>query len=252
LLLTNGCSFVWGDELPGWDDEPPSHWDHTFTHKLGGLLDMPYENLGTCGASNEKIFRDTLSYLMDPEKEDPTHMAILWSAWQRNEFAENRSVEFETEANIKRWQCMTQISPTRLHNLRPDTRRTYEEALFYIDTDRTGVIQGLSKIQAMELICESRGIKLIQGTFHKRCYENILNLSKPRYRMTDEPWTEWIDFTQGQLKSLKDTSRQGLGKGKSFFEIGGDEGTIQKYGHPCEKGHTAYAKVLHELFETGF
>ena len=34
MILFNGCSFVWGDELPGYDDSPPSHIPLRFSTKL--------------------------------------------------------------------------------------------------------------------------------------------------------------------------------------------------------------------------
>ena len=39
-LLTTGCSFVWGDELDGYDNNPPTHWDKTFTYKLADTLGL--------------------------------------------------------------------------------------------------------------------------------------------------------------------------------------------------------------------
>ena len=43
MLLTAGCSFVWGDELDGFDQDPPTHQRLTFTH-LCGEIGVDYVN----------------------------------------------------------------------------------------------------------------------------------------------------------------------------------------------------------------
>ena len=103
MLLTNGCSFVWGDELDGYDDSPPTHEEYTFTYKLSEQLGIPYVNIAQCGSCNQKIFRDTTDYLRTC-KELPTHIVILWSSWQREEVAENHPIGYESFRNIKRFQ----------------------------------------------------------------------------------------------------------------------------------------------------
>ena len=53
MLLTAGCSFVWGDELEGFDQDPPTHWGLTFTSIVARKLGIDYENRGVCGACND-------------------------------------------------------------------------------------------------------------------------------------------------------------------------------------------------------
>lgn len=250
MLLTNGCSFVWGDELEGYDQDPPTHREYTFTHHLSQHLRLPYKNLATCGACNTKIFRDTIDYLKNPDNQKPTHVVILWSAWQRQELAENRTKAFEEEMQIQRWQCMTQWSPTRMGNLKEKVQGPLEKALYYTDDVRTSIIHDLSYMHALELLCETMGIKLIQGTFHVRCWENILEFTKPRYHKTDAPWTDWINYVHTSLRQLKETSRIGLGVYKDFYLFAEDNYEIKEYGHPNEEAHEAYANLLNHIFNT--
>lgn len=250
MLLTNGCSFVWGDELHGYDDDPPSHYHHTFTHKLAEKLGLEYRNLGTCGAGNAKIFRDTVHYLRNPETPTPTHIVILWSAWQRGEVAENHPDGYEEDRKIQRWQCMTQISPARVHNLKPELAKPLDRMYDFYDSTRTGIIQTLAYMEAMELLCESMGIKLIQGTFHQLAFHNLLDTTNRRYKKTTwKPWVEWVTTTH---QSLKNTSTIGMGTYVDLYSLGRDKYTIREFGHPDEDAHTEYAELLHHIFNSQF
>ena len=249
MLVTNGCSFVWGDELEGYETE--QHWHHTFTHKLSEKLEVPYVNLATCGACNQKIFRDTTDYLRNC-KEKPTHLVILWSAWQREEVAENHPEKFDIERNIKRYQCMTQISPARVINLKPELREVIDNYYDCYDVERTGIIRTLNYMTTMEMICESMGIKLIQGVFHRRMYENMIECLHPKHRNSDNPWTKWMDYIIHSLGSLKDTSRIGLGRYVDIYTLAIDNYTVKPYSHPDEDAHTEYARLLKHIFDTQF
>ena len=250
MLLTNGCSFVWGDELIGYDDDPPSHKHHTFTHKLAELLGCEYVNLGTCGAGNAKIFRDTIHYLRDPKNPKPTHIVILWSAWQRGEVAENHPESFDVQRNIQRWQCMTQISPARVHNLKKELRDPLDRMYDHYDATRTGIIQTLSYMEAMEMLCDSLGIKLIQGIFHQLAYQNFLDSIHRRYRKNH--WSPWVDWVMDTHANLKKTSKIGLGFYQDMFSMAEEKYTVRPFGHPDEDTHTEYAQLLHHIFNTQF
>ena len=249
MLLTNGCSFVWGDELEGYSTSPPSHWHHTFTHKLAEKLDMPYVNLATCGACNQKIFRDATTWLNDPEKERPTHMVIIWSAWQREEVCENHSDDFEKEREILRYQCMTQVSPARVKNLKPELRKPFDRLYEHYDTTRTGIIRTLAYMETMQTLCDALGIKLIQGVFHELMYRNLLDKMHRRNRKQD--WGEWMDWVEKSMGRLKDTSKIGLGKYEDLYTVG-KRHKILEYGHPNETAQDEYADLLFHIFNTQF
>lgn len=251
MLLTNGCSFVWGDELEGYDADPPAHEHHTFTYKLAEKLDLPYVNLATCGACNSKIFRDTTDYLRKCE-ELPTHIVILWSAFQREEVAENHPEDYETYRNIQRFQCMTQISPSRLNNTKPELEEILDRYYDVYDVTRTGILRTMHYMTHMQWLCETIGIKLIQGVFHERMWEHLLICMKPRYRTTASPWTNWMDYVGESLGSLKDTSRIGMGRYEDFYSVAKNNYTIKPHQHPDEDAHTAYADLLAHIFDTQF
>jgi hypothetical protein len=251
MLLTNGCSFVWGDELEGYDNDPPTHWEHTFAHKLSKSLGIPYVNIAQCGSCNQKIFRDTTDYLRTCE-ELPTHIVILWSAWQREEVAENHPKDYETIRNIKRFQCMTQISPSRLNIVKPELGKVLDEYYDYYDCVRTGIVRTINYMTHMQWLCDKLDIKLIQGCFHVRMWENMIETMNPRYHKTQAPWTEWMNYVQESLGALKDVSRVGLGRYEDFFSTAYNNHTIKPYGHPDEDSHTTYADFLHHIFTSKF
>lgn len=244
MLVTNGCSFVWGDELEGYDHEPPAHEHLTFTYQLAEKLGCEYANLSRCGNGNDKIFRDTVAYLSGPNPK-PTHMVILWSAWARQEIAENHSEEEAEQLKVQKWDNMTQFSPIRnnyLKTINRDVVTKYFDAI----NNRTNIIHHLSYMQSMQLLCDSMGIKLIQGVFHRRNWENILQYQKPGYR--DRDWGPWMDFVNNQLGSLRPECRVGLGHYRDLFSVGKEDFKIKEFGHPDEGANEEYARLLHHIF----
>jgi hypothetical protein len=248
VLLTNGCSFVWGDELRGFDTEPPSHQEHTFTHKLANLLGMPYVNLSTCGGGNDKIFRDTIVYLSDPTKPKPSHMVILWSGWSRLEFAEARPEvnNWGQPLPIQRFDDITQISPERVRNLMPQkwgpVFKYFDEAY---DT-RTVIIQHLSKMVAMQTLCDAMGIKLVQGAFHIQLKESLRHIINDNHKLKRYGnWQKKVDHMMGLLRK---ESKIGLTSWIDMYSLAEQKYTLKPNSHPDEDTHTEYAGLLYHIF----
>ena len=250
MLLTNGCSFVWGDELEGFDESPPSHGHLTFTAILAGHLGVPYMNLATCGGCNQKIFRDTVDWLSKEEK--PSHVVVIWSAWQREEVAENHPKGYEQDIKIKRYQCMTQISPSRVNICKPELKDALDRYYDVHDTIRTGMIRTLTYMTALQTMCDAMDIKLVQGVFHERMWQNYLDFMKPRFRKSKEPWTEWMNHIQREMEGLHDRCRLGLGRYKDLFSLGKEQYQIKDHGHPDEDTQVHYADLLLHIFNTQF
>jgi len=253
-LVTNGCSFVWGDELEGFDNDPPSHHHLTFSHLLSKKLDVPLVNLASCGASNYKIFRDTTDFLRQTKKGLPSHMVILWSAWQRDEVPEAKSVDFDNGVEIQRWQSMTQVSPSRLASLDGPIAEVLDIYYDYMDVGRLGMIRTLNYMNHLQWLCDQLGIKLIQGAFHKRMMLNLLNACKPKYTKNDDyTWAPWVQYIQDSLGSLKPTSRIGLGSGwPDLYHLSKTKYTIKPFGHPDEDAQVEYADMLYDIFQNEF
>lgn len=247
FLLTNGCSFVWGDELHGCYDSPPTHHELTFTHHLARRMRMGYTNLGTCGSGNDKIFRDTISYLSDKNNQQPTHMVILWSALQRQEQCENDK-DANFWKNIQSWDNMSQWSEERVINL---AEKNWGPAMSYNEMYdvRTSIMNQIPKMIAMQDLCRAKGIKLLQGFFHHRCKDNIFEVLRKKNRDGYESYTERLSFLISQLDN---TSRLGIGTQKDFYSLCLEFNDEKPNGHPGEQTHEEYAKILAHCFSTMF
>jgi hypothetical protein len=259
MLLTAGCSFVWGDELEGFDNEPPTHWEHTFTHILAEKMGMPYVNLGMCGAGNDQIFRRVTDYLHDNPQSNVTHMVVLWSAWQRAEWVEYHPPDRKDK--ILRHLDVTQFSSLRTHSIHTKKiREMFDEWYERCYDSRTDVMHTLTKMKTLEMLCESKGIKLIQGSFHKRNYSNImatLTDGGPRKEFRVHPdmeigkVPEYRQWLVDSLGALKKTSRVGMGSSgiiKDLYTIGLENDDIKEFGHPGEISNRQYADLLFENF----
>lgn len=248
MLLTNGCSFVWGDELEGCYEDPPNHRVHTFTDKLAGKLNMPYINLASCGGGNDKIFRDTILHLSDPDQAKPTHMVILWSGWGRAEFVESRP-EIDGMGNplkIQRYDDITQISPERVANLLPDKWGAMYKYYDGCYNSRTPVIQHLSKMVAMQTLCDSMNIKLIQGAFHVQMRDGLRFIMQENHTEGNhKAWTRRVEYMLGLLRK---ESKVGLTAWKDMYSLAKEKYTVKRHGHPDEDAHTEYADLLYHIF----
>lgn len=246
-LLTNGCSFVWGDELEGCYADPPQHRELTFTHQLARRMRMNYTNMGTCGAGNDKIFRDTVSYLADKSLQQPSHMVILWSAFQRHEQAEN-DADVNPHNNVQSWDCMSQWSEERVLNL---GENCWGPAMSYnqMYDVRTSIMQQIPKMIALQELCKAKGIKLLQGFFHVRCKDNIYEAISKKNR---EGWDSYQDRLAMMIAQLDKTSRLGIGLHKDMYKLAEDMNDIKPQGHPGEQTNEEYARLLAHVFATQF
>lgn len=258
MLLTAGCSFVWGDELEGFDQDPPSHWGRTFTSIVARKLGIDYENRGVCGACNDKIFREVTDFLHTTDKE-VTHMVVMWSAWQRKELAEYMPPE--RHVKIGRQHDVTQFSQLRTELIYDLDKREGMENWFNNAYDsKTDIMHTLTKMKTLEIIAEAKGIQLIQGVFHKRNWSNIMSIltdklpddsagkiKQEQNRIAAMP--EYKKWLVDSLGDLKDTSRVGMGRGRDLYTIGKDLDDIREHGHPGEETQRVFSKFLLKTFE---
>lgn len=259
MLVTAGCSFVWGDELDGHDLDPPNHWKHTFTHILAHKLGVSYANLGLCGACNDQIFRKVVDFFHNNPSEHVTHMVVLWSAWQRDEWVEYQPARRSLQ--IKREHDVTQFSSLRTSNLYTKKIKEIVDDWYERCYDnRTDIMHTMTKMKMVEMMCEQKGIKLIQGAFHRRNYSNIMaimNNIAPNPEAQLHPdmdidrvpqYKKWLE---NSLSSLKPTSKVGLGNSgimKDLYTLALENVDVKEFGHPGEQTNLQYANLLFENF----
>lgn len=255
MLLTAGCSFVWGDELDGFDNSPPTHQHLTWTHLLAEKLGIDYVNRGVCGASNDKIFREVTDWLHNHPDKRPTHMVVMWSAFQRAEVVEY--MPQERDVKIGRQTDVTQFSAMRTECIYDRRKRAvmhkwYEEAY----DSRTDVMHTLSMMKTVELLCEGLGIHLIQGFFHKRCWSNImailrnenLDVDDDRREADTSSMPDYQRWLKDAIKNLHVNSRIGAGRGKDLYTLAIEGDDIKPHGHPGEKTQVIFADMLYDRF----
>lgn len=208
---------------------------------------MNYTNMGTCGAGNDKIFRDTVSYLADKSLQQPSHMVILWSAFQRHEQAEN-DADVNPHNNVQSWDCMSQWSEERVLNL---GENCWGPAMSYnqMYDVRTSIMQQIPKMIALQELCKAKGIKLLQGFFHVRCKDNIYEAISKKNR---EGWDSYQDRLAMMIAQLDKTSRLGIGLHKDMYKLAEDMNDIKPQGHPGEQTNEEYARLLAHVFATQF
>jgi hypothetical protein len=267
MLLTTGCSFVWGDELKGFDTSPTTHWPSTFTHLLSEHLDLPWENAGSCGASNHKIFRDLCQWFNGKDysfskrlrqnkiatPETVTHMVVLWSAWQRDEVPVAVHPSVEDEHNIQRFDNVTQYSPHRIGTIGylPTDMKQVTSDYFHIHSDhRKDVMQNLPYWLAVQQMAKAHNIKLIQGCFHDVMWREICEIMADKEPLLKEYRTMIGDM----LGQLDRSGRIGLGRFKTLhglvLQSDPKEGlNLYPHGHPNEKTQVVFAEQLKNIFK---
>lgn len=261
MLFANGCSFVWGDELPGYNVSPTKHEHHRFSDKLAKSLDMDVVNFATCGGSNHKIFRDTLNFLMSEHSNDCTHMVIVWSAWDRDELINDVLPEDEDLYHVPRYDSITQFSPMRINNIGFIGRRTKEAMRSYYSQlnkfRRKSITHQMSYMIAIHQICEARGINLVMSHFHKNQWREFLNAIIDCDRTDAASLKQWQDMIKRMMYSLPEKSRLGLGYGKTFSQVCVETIDNEKNecvgfmpgNHPTAEAHTAFAKYIEQKFQ---
>ena len=257
MLLTAGCSFVWGDELHGYNSNPPTHQPLTWTHLLADRLGIKYVNRGVCGACNDKIFREVTDWLHNHPDKRPTHMVVMWSAFQRAEVVEY--MPSERDVKIGRQNDVTQFSALRTECIYDRRKRNvmnqwYEEAY----DSRTDVMHTLSMMKTLELLCEGLGIQLIQGFFHKRCWSNIMAILRNENLTADDDirkadtasMPDYQRWLKDAIKSLHVNSRIGAGRGKDLYTLALETDDLKPHGHPGERTQVVFADMLFDRFSS--
>ena len=273
ILLTNGDSFTYGDELKGsrrgfnpdgsW--KPSNHHHLTYTHHLAGLLkpDDGYVNLAANASSNQKIFRTSTTFMQQTSREI-SHMVIIWSSWGRIEVVSPYECEFDKKAYIEKDKMFNQIIPDHYSGkmsycLRhwgdkdAEGHKDFESALkgFYdhVYSFATPIIHHLNYMCIMQDLCDLKGIKLIQGMIHPGQWEGIKSCMGNKKMIGNNETKGTIRYS---LRYLRPECKLGFGDrlDMTTFTLDRKEQgcDLRPIGHPCEKSHKLFADLLYEKF----
>lgn len=265
MIVFNGCSWTYGDELPGsrHPDGPEfdTHHHLTYAHHVSNLLgESPYINLAQNASSNDKIFRRTMQFLSDLrwKKETPELLVVQWSTLCRFEIVD--PIEEEYSLYGVPWFVPKESSANQLimglrygkKEERPKLVKVgwmnhrnpvFSDFMCHQYSVETLVLHTLSQMNVIQDYCDMAGIPLIQHHYSSMNYEYIIKSLDSRF----EELKDYKDTVVKYLKNLRRASRIGLGNTEvpCFHRIAKqDKYKITDLGHFDEGAHKEFAEVL--------
>ena len=250
MLLVNGCSYTYGDELKRPDKQRWSNY-----------LQYDAHNIARCGASNPKIFRTTMDALMyDDGKYDG--VIIMWSAFERMEFINMSAHNLDWSGNPDH-NPWVDASPARLDSRKypPVTKKVEALQHYYNElyTNEGGIWMLACYMTWIYELCKMKGIDCMQGWFHQAMlsrYRRQFSGNNDRFLGGRLPFIERP--VASKMNSLPDWCLIGCpGTDYRSFNAFTEEGGYRKMPeqHPGPEAHKAYADYLnsiideHRLFE---
>lgn len=269
ILVTNGCSFTYGDELPGtrngFDENgvylPDKHHHHTFTYKLSEKLGVNYINLAANGSSNQKIFRKTMRFIQNTSKVID-YMVIVWSSWGRLEVCSPQQPPPDKKLYIEFENNMIPIIPNHhsgklqfilQHWQSFDNSEIVLQAAKdwyeHVYSMQTPIVHHLNYMRTVQHICDLMGIKLIQGVIHHGMRSDFISTIKYANKVSPN-MKDYLNFVQESMFFLRPECKLGLADDRDMVSISEKNGlSLYPIGHPCENTHTYYADMLYKIFE---
>jgi len=270
VLLVNGCSFTMGDELEGVYQNPMTHWPLTWAYQLARKLDTVEDNIANCGSGNDKIFRDTLDYLVKhAEERDITDVMILWSDPIRKETLlevpdyDVDDMEVFPHISMTQWHerrnndvaLSMSLDLTRIHcndaiyNYHNTFKRRPRTITALRSTYGTGFTHMLSKMIAMQTICDGMGIRIMQGCFHSHMRTEWLKIStKIKNGTTSKQLKDWRAWGSDSLLQLRPECKIGLsGDYNMTLKEFQQDRDWHPGGHPDAQAHAEFADYLFNI-----
>ena len=258
MLLVNGCSFTYGEELPGWTTG--DHFPQTWGGQLGKRLNTEVVNLSMGGASNDRIFRTTMEYLHNPVKGLPTHMVIMWSDMFRREVAvenishEDRHIMHDTGYVSPNQEIF--VNPHGTQDVQQriqwewEHRPKFRRNLDLLFPPQHVLMQQLVFMQTIEMLCEAKGIRLIQDIFHDVARRVILRT----FEVSEESggYKKWLPYTKGILNRLKYPSRWWIDEENwqyNLRQLALAGSGVYQGRHPKADTYEKYAEILFSKFK---
>lgn len=270
ILLTNGDSFTFGDELPGsrnvknFQIAPCTHHELTWAKKLADKLDVPLTNLAHNGSSNQKILRRTTTFLQQTSKKID-YMVLIWSSWGRVEVVGEGLTEADRDMYIHQEMMMNQIIPDHHTGKLRYTLRLWGDkgvashktfcaaAQGWFDhcySFPTPIIHHLNYMCTMQHMADLMGTKIVQGVIHHGLWHNIAyliqwaNQDREKYRGILEQIEHCLDYLRPECKLGFGDRRDPTSMAQNDPEC-----TILQFGHPCANSHHKYADMLYNLIQ---
>jgi hypothetical protein len=267
MLLTAGCSMVYGDELHEENGlKGNSHWPLTFTHKLSEHLGIKYSTLSRNGASNHLIFRRLIQWFAgDPTlclhhddsvtPETCTHMVVLWSEIDRSEVYMHGNSDYCEDNGLYQVRRAgehidTDVVDWDISDEKKDAINKYYHQV--TKDNHVSILHLLTYIKTIEQLCKLNNIKLIQAAGDASIRRGIAK-SHIKGASNDS----WKVYFSKLINPLSKTSKIGI-TGKIKHGLDFRTFTTQKpnrllmLGHPNAEAHAEYAEHLYNIFQEDF
>ncbi len=99
MIIFDGCSITYGDELQGLHDDVNYRVKNRFSHVVAEKLGDNYVNLGTCGKSNDGILRTTIEYCENNKVDLAIIQFTAFSRFERLKEDKNRYLHITPNSN---------------------------------------------------------------------------------------------------------------------------------------------------------
>lgn len=252
MILINGCSYTFGDELE-------SPFEQRWSKYLEDTLNVEVVNIANCGASNPQIFRTTMDHIFE-YKDKLQGVIINWSAFERvEEISLCPYHNYDKDGKLIN-DMFVQMSPSRVsRNNRSIIEKVEAWRTYYgeIYCQETGIVNTTNYMRWIWEICQLYSIDCFQTVFHEgnraRLYRTF---SDNRMRTIGPRLGRIYQKVFGNLSKLPLTSKFALVEsnrmdtGLTFNEI------TDKYNcermpkeHPGPDAHKRYADYLLGVFE---
>ena len=196
-ILTNGCSFTYGEEL---DSPTTQAWPYVLESMMreadpqSDFNAHTVTNLATRGASNTKILRDTIEYInKDPLEVDM--VVIGWSDCTRAEFYTHRPIRHNLYTNYK-GPIQINVNWSNPEYFGPDT--FFEDYYKYWQDYSLDYANWLTQVQLLESYLEDLNIDhkffiAFGNTIDYEIANKYLFRKEHFLGWPDERMVDWVD-----------------------------------------------------------
>jgi hypothetical protein len=220
MILFNGCSWTYGDEL----SDPVTEG---YPYLLASKLNMEFVNLARNGASNDYIFHRTVSYLLHST---PSLVVVQWTYPTRfglysegswNDYVPNSFTTYKF-THKKRDEFGNKIF--KYLSIEEDPSLAYLRSYAYMIS-----LYNFCKVQNIPYICFSNNDYLSKELreVHPDLFDNYFSRLKDKVINISE--ITWIEHIKA---SISDKSKR-----------------KHKYGHPTEHAHSLWSSYLYGIVE---
>lgn len=211
ILIANGCSHTYGMELP--EDQ---RLDNCFAGLIAKELGMEFVNLAIPGASNDRIFRTSVEYIVDHKEE--SFWLIGWTERSRHEWY---FAPYQEHIGLAHWSMFDE-RPTQM--FRATVQMILHEAYYtkgWYSDNQSDWLKWSTHIHNLQAVFKLRNIPFFMfDTLDSRDTDGFLSIECPEYPSLSADL--WGNYFYGEH----------------------NRSNICENGHPNKAGHRLWADIL--------